>query len=134
MGGNVMTAGVVSGHPVRFMLDDVVLSGELTVPGGAQGIVVFVHGSGSSRFSPRNQHVAHYFNERGLATLLFDLLGADEQRLDDITREFRFDIALLVRRLVKVVDRLAEQPETSRLALGLFGASTGAAAALVAAA
>lgn len=132
--GNVMTAGIVPGHPVRFMLGDVVLSGELALPGAAQGLVVFVHGSGSSRFSPRNQQVARYFNERGLATLLFDLLGADEQHIDDITREYRFDIALLVRRLVQVVDRIAESPETSRLALGLFGASTGAAAALIAAA
>lgn len=132
--GNVMTAGIVPGHPVRFMLGDVVLPGELALPGAAQGLVVFVHGSGSSRFSPRNQQVARYFNERGLATLLFDLLGADEQHIDDITREYRFDIALLVRRLVQVVDRIAESPETSRLALGLFGASTGAAAALIAAA
>lgn len=119
-------------RPMRFRLAEVTLHGELSVPQSAQGLVVFVHGSGSSRFSPRNQSVARYFNERGLATLLFDLLGEDEQRIDDITREFRFDIPLLVRRLVQVVDQVATESGVLSLEIGLFGASTGAAAALIA--
>lgn len=119
---------------MRFRLAEVTLHGELSVPRSAQGLVVFVHGSGSSRFSPRNQSVARYFNERGLATLLFDLLGEDEQRVDDITREFRFDIPLLVRRLVQVIDQVAADSDVLSLGIGLFGASTGAAAALIAAA
>ncbi len=119
-------------RPMRFRLAEVTLHGELSVPPSAQGLVIFVHGSGSSRFSPRNQSVARYFNERGLATLLFDLLGEDEQRIDDITREFRFDIPLLVRRLVQVVDQVATDSDVLSLGIGLFGASTGAAAALIA--
>lgn len=119
-------------RPMRFRLAEVTLHGELSVPPSAQGLVIFVHGSGSSRFSPRNQSVARYFNERGLATLLFDLLGEDEQRIDDITREFRFDIPLLVRRLVQVVDQVATESGVLSLGIGLFGASTGAAAALIA--
>ena len=119
-------------RPMRFRLSEVTLHGELSVPPSAQGLVIFVHGSGSSRFSPRNQSVARYFNERGLATLLFDLLGEDEQRIDDITREFRFDIPLLVRRLVQVVDQVATDSDVLSLGIGLFGASTGAAAALIA--
>lgn len=119
-------------RPMRFRLAEVTLHGELSVPPSAQGLVIFVHGSGSSRFSPRNQSVARYFNERGLATLLFDLLGEDEQRIDDITREFRFDIPLLVRRLVQVVDQVATESGVLSLGVGLFGASTGAAAALIA--
>lgn len=119
---------------MAFPLGDVSLSGELVVPASARGLVVFVHGSGSSRFSPRNQQVARHFNSAGLATLLFDLLGEDEQRIDDVTREFRFDIPLLSRRLVAVIDVMADEGELSILPMGLFGASTGAAAALIAAA
>lgn len=119
---------------MSFALGEVQLQGELAAPAAAQGLVIFAHGSGSSRFSPRNQSVARYFNERGLATLLFDLLGESEQRIDDITREFRFDIPLLTRRLVQVVDLVCRDDEVRALAIGLFGASTGAAAALMAAA
>lgn len=129
-----MSQGALQVRPIRFRLAEVTLHGELSVPESAQGLVIFVHGSGSSRFSPRNQSVARYFNERGLATLLFDLLGEDEQRVDDITREFRFDIPLLVRRLVQVIDQVATDRDVLSLGVGLFGASTGAAAALIAAA
>jgi len=110
---------------------DAVLEGFLGGPEAA-GLVVFAHGSGSSRFSARNISVARHLNDRGLATLLFDLLTADEQRVDDVTREHRFDIVLLTRRLVGAVDwAVADAPDRP---VGLFGASTGAAAALRAAA
>lgn len=125
-------SGVV--RQLAFPLGEVNLPGELVVPASACGLVVFVHGSGSSRFSPRNQQVARHFNAAGLATLLFDLLSEDEQRIDDVTREFRFDIPLLSRRLVAVIDTIADEGELSALPMGLFGASTGAAAALIAAA
>jgi len=107
------------------------LEGHLAAPSDARGIVVFAHGSGSSRFSPRNQYVAGVLNEGGLATLLFDLLTAEEQVIDERTRALRFDIGLLARRLTDVVDWLSSQPETEALRIGLFGASTGAAAALI---
>ncbi len=115
-------------------LSGATLGGELAVPAGARGLVVFVHGSGSSRFSPRNRQVARYFNGEGLATLLFDLLTGEEHRVDERTREFRFDIPLLANRLAQVLDWLAAQPALAELRTGLFGASTGAAAALIAAA
>lgn len=121
-------------RPMTFLFADVQLHGELSVPEHPEGLVVFVHGSGSSRFSPRNQSVARYFNECGLATLLFDLLGEDEQRIDDVTRELRFDIPLLTQRLVRVIDSLRHDRDVAALGTGLFGASTGAAAALMAAA
>lgn len=129
-----MSRESIPARALTFTLDEVQLQGELVLPAAAQGVVIFAHGSGSSRFSPRNQSVARYFNERGLATLLFDLLGESEQRIDDITREFRFDIPLLTRRLVQVVDRVCRDGDMQALAIGLFGASTGAAAALMAAA
>lgn len=113
---------------------EVQLEGHLVIPDSACGIVVFVHGSGSSRFSPRNQHVANVLNEGGLATLLFDLLTADEHEIDMQTRELRFDINLLSERMMATLDWLAEQAAVPKLAVGLFGASTGAAAALNAAA
>lgn len=115
-------------------LSDAQLAADLQLPAGAAGIVVFVHGSGSSRFSPRNRQVADYFNGRGLATLLFDLLTEQEHRVDQITREFRFDIPRLSRRLVEVIDWLGTDAELQPLRIGLFGASTGAAAALIGAA
>ncbi len=110
------------------------LPGDLTLPPGARSVVVFAHGSGSSRHSPRNRAVARVLQDAGLGTLLFDLLTEDEERVDAVTAELRFDIAFLARRLVAAVDHLAEREDTARLPLGLFGASTGAAAALVAAA
>lgn len=125
----------------RRMQEDVVipaagakLNGMLAVPDEAQGIVVFAHGSGSSRFSPRNQEVAKALQDAGFGTLLFDMLTEDEAVIDERTREHRFDIPLLGQRLVAAVDWLRQQESTHKLPIGLFGASTGAAAALVAAA
>lgn len=110
------------------------LQGDLEVPDGAGGVVAFAHGSGSSRHSPRNGYVARVLREGGLATLLIDLLTAEEEVEDLRTRALRFDIALLAQRLVGVVDWLARAPAVAGMRVGLFGASTGAAAALVAAA
>jgi pimeloyl-ACP methyl ester carboxylesterase len=110
------------------------LPGSLVVPKHATGVVVFAHGSGSSRFSPRNRAVAETLNEAGLGTLLFDLLTAEENEIDMRTRELRFDIELLTERLIGAVDWLGVRREVVHLPVGLFGASTGAAAALRAAA
>lgn len=121
-------------QPVRIPTDDAVLDGDLALAAAARGVVVFAHGSGSSRFSPRNRHVAARLQAGGLATLLMDLLTPEEERVDAVTRELRFDIPLLARRLVGAIDWLTQQPETAPLPVGTFGASTGAAAALIAAA
>jgi dienelactone hydrolase len=117
---------------VRVPAGAVTLEGDLTLSEGAKGIVLFAHGSGSSRHSPRNQRVARSLNEGRLATLLVDLLTADEETADRRTGHLRFDIGLLAERLVEAADWLGRQPETRDLGLGCFGASTGAAAALVA--
>jgi predicted alpha/beta-hydrolase family hydrolase len=109
------------------------LEGELDIPEGTKGIVVFVHGSGSSRHSPRNQYVAQELQRNGLATLLFDLLTIEEERIDMLTRELRFDIDMLSKRLIDATSWLLSRPDTKELNLGYFGASTGAAAALIAA-
>lgn len=119
---------------VRIAAGSVVLSGELLVPPEATGIVLFAHGSGSSRFSPRNQSVARVIREAGVGTVLFDLLTREEEAIDMLTRRLRFDISLLARRLVDVTNWLAREPATSRLRPGYFGSSTGGGAALVAAA
>jgi len=111
-----------------------VMRGDLVVPDDAAGVVLFAHGSGSSRHSPRNQMVAATLRERGLATLLMDLFTINEEAIDARTRHLRFDIDLLAARLTAATDWLAEHPETRVLRVGFFGASTGAAAALVAAA
>ena len=110
------------------------LAGELTVPPNASGLVLFAHGSGSSRFSRRNQFVARVLERRGLATLLIDLLTPDEEALDQRTAHLRFDIPLLATRLVAIIEWLKQKPETAPLPVGLFGASTGGGAALRAAA
>ena len=110
------------------------LEGNLAIPPGAVGIVVFAHGSGSSRHSPRNRAVAGALREGGLATLLMDLLTAEEEAVDDETARLRFDIDLLAERLVDATDWLGEAEETRGLPVGYFGASTGGGAALVAAA
>ena len=115
-------------------LPDAELSAEVRLPTNTRALVIFVHGSGIGRSSPRNQYVADALAQRGLGSLLFDLLTESEQRLDNWTRELRFDIPLLARRLVDVIDWIGRDPELSTLRIGLFGASTGAAAALVAAA
>jgi putative phosphoribosyl transferase len=110
------------------------LDGLLTIPEPAKGLIVFAHGSGSSRFSSRNRFVAEILNEAGIATLQFDLLTEEEEDLDQRSREFRFDIDLLTDRLIGVIDWLSRETATVELPVGLFGASTGAAAALGAAA
>jgi len=110
------------------------LHGDLVIPEHAAAVIAFAHGSGSSRHSPRNQYVAGVLQEGGLATLLFDLLTADEERIDARTAHLRFDIALLARRLAAATAWLKKDADTRDLRLGYFGASTGAAAALVAAA
>jgi len=119
---------------VRVPARTTLLEGGLTLPVGARGIVLFAHGSGSSRHSPRNRAVARSFEVGGLATLLLDLLTAREESVDSLSGELRFDVDLLADRLVAGADWLSKTAETSDLPLGLFGASTGAAAALVAAA
>jgi putative phosphoribosyl transferase len=111
-----------------------VLSGNLTIPENAMGLVLFAHGSGSSRHSPRNQFVARTLNLAGLATLVFDLLTPDEEALDISTREHRFNITLLAERLVRATKWARQQKQTCDLHIGYFGSSTGGAAALVAAA
>lgn len=110
------------------------LYGSLCLPDEAKGIVIFAHGSGSSRHSPRNQYVAKALQNTGMGTLLFDLLTAEEEMVDERTGRLRFDINLLSQRLVDVTDWLAQYLKADNLKLGYFGASTGAAAALVAAA
>jgi dienelactone hydrolase len=110
------------------------LEGDLTVPDSATGIVIFAHGSGSSRHSPRNRAVAQFFNSTGLATLLLDLLTPHEEQLDHRTRELRFNIAFLAERLKHATAWITLDPRTHGARIGYFGASTGAAAALVAAA
>ena len=120
--------------PVRVPVGREFLHGDLSKPSNAQGLVVFAHGSGSSRYSPRNQHVAHVLEGSGLATLLIDLLTPDEEEIDQRTRHLRFDIPLLAGRLVAIVDWLKHQTDTESLTIGLFGASTGGGAALMAAA
>ncbi|WP_299584947.1 alpha/beta fold hydrolase [uncultured Microbulbifer sp.] len=110
------------------------LQASLTLPLQARALVVFAHGSGSNRTSPRNTAVANRLNDAGFGTLLFDLLSSDESRVDVATCEYRFDIDLSARRLVEVIDWVAKGENTRNLHIGLFGSSTGAAAALVAAA
>jgi putative phosphoribosyl transferase len=119
---------------VAIPVEEGTLVGDLEVPAGCRGVVVFAHGSGSSRHSPRNQQVAADLRAAGFATLLVDLLTAEEEEVDVRTRELRFDIGRLATRVASAVDWLRADPRTQGLDVGLFGASTGAAAALVAAA
>lgn len=121
-------------QPVRIACGAVHIDADLTVPAGAHGLVIFAHGSGSSRKSLRNRSVAATLQENGHATLLLDLLTADEEAVDQRTRQIRFDIGLLTERLVAATDWSANQPDLALLPIGYFGASTGAAAALQAAA
>jgi dienelactone hydrolase len=118
---------------VRVDVGGVLLEGNLTLPDGASAVVLFAHGSGSSRHSSRNRYVARLLNEAQLGTLLIDLLTADEEAIDQRTAHLRFDIGLLANRLVGATDWLTQYPDTRHLRVGYFGASTGAAAALVAA-
>lgn len=119
---------------VNVPISGIQLEGVLSTPTSAAGVVLFAHGSGSSRRSPRNRYVADILNESGLATLLIDLLTEDEQQVDMQTAQLRFDIPFLARRLVAITGWLRDRPEVAGLGIGHFGASTGAAAALVAAA
>ena len=125
---------ISSGGDVQIKIGSALLNGELKIPAKAAGVVLFAHGSGSSRISPRNQYVARVIRESGVGTLLFDLLTPEEERIDNYTREFRFDIDLLARRLIAATEWLAGETEASHLSAGYFGASTGGAAALIAAA
>ena len=127
-----MENAVVS-YAVRVPAGGADLAGDLAVPERVRGVVVFAHGSGSSRHSPRNQQVAAALQRAGYATLLMDLLTAEEEELDQRTRELRFDIALLAGRVVAAVDWLGDRDDLRSLPVALFGASTGAAAALRAA-
>jgi len=119
---------------VHVAAGSVTLEGTLSLPPEARGLVLFAHGSGISRLSPRNRRVAHILNDAWLATLLVDLLTEDEETIDLRTAHLRFDIGLLAERLVGATDWLTRQPDTRHLPIGYFGASTGAAGALVAAA
>lgn len=119
---------------VKIQTGNVTLDGDLTAPPGAEGLVIFAHGSGSSRHSTRNRHVAGVLNQNGLATLLLDLLTRKEEHIDQATSHLRFDIALLASRLEGATQWALEQPVTRHLRVGCFGASTGGGAALLAAA
>lgn len=118
---------------VRIPADSATIEADLVVPAGSIGIVLFAHGSGSSRFSPRNRYVAGVLNNAGLATLLTDLLTEEEEEIDVRTRSLRFDINLLAERLVAATKWASQNPDLQSKKIGYFGASTGAAAALVAA-
>jgi putative phosphoribosyl transferase len=131
---NQATATQSSEESVRVTAGSVTLEGDLGIPEGARGVVLFAHGSGSSRHSPRNRFVAEQLRQAHLATLLIDLLTEDEEAVDRYTAHLRFDISLLADRLVGATDWLAQDGRTANLALGYFGASTGAGAALAAAA
>ncbi len=124
----------VTGREIEIATEMGSTFGELAVPEGSAGVVLFAHGSGSGRHSPRNNFVAGILREAGLATFLMDLLTEEEERVDMRTREFRFDIDLLGERLRLATDRLAEDEEAGGLKIGYFGSSTGAAAAIVGAA
>jgi len=128
------TQAAITERALRIDARVVTLDADLNLPDNASGLVLFAHGSGSSRFSPRNRHVARQLNQAGLATVLADLLTPAEEAVDEQTRHLRFDIALLAERLIDVTSWLGEQEQTKQLDIGLFGASTGAGAALVAAA
>jgi putative phosphoribosyl transferase len=119
---------------LAIVIGTITLQGVLRVPRGARGIVLFAHGSGSGRLSPRNTYVAERLSKAGLATLLFDLLTSEEEAIDSMTAEVRFDIPLLTDRLVAATRWTKQHPELQEMAIGYFGASTGAAAALAAAA
>jgi dienelactone hydrolase len=136
-GGKKMPNG--NEKPVQIPIGSMSLSGDLNIPASAKGVVLFAHGSGSGRHSPRNRYVAKILQEASLGTLLFDLLTEDEEIIDEQTRHLRFDIELLADRLIRATDWLLQQrfdaPNTDDIpSIGYFGASTGAAAALIAAA
>jgi dienelactone hydrolase len=134
MGNTTPSRELTVERPVSVAAGSATLEGSLAVPDGARGVVLFAHGSGSSRHSPRNRYVAEELRRGGLGTLLVDLLTPEEEAIDDRTRALRFDISLLADRLVGAISWLASEERTRDLPVGLFGASTGGGAALVAAA
>ena len=121
-------------NEVKIPSGKATINGNLEVPEDAKGIVLFAHGSGSSRFRPRNTYVAGLMNKKGLATLLIDLLTAEEESVDEYTGQYRFDVNMLAERLIDATQWLKTSPQTKKLSVGYFVASTGAAAALIAAA
>jgi dienelactone hydrolase len=125
---------MVQSAAVQINAGRVLIEGDLSIPPKAAGLVVFAHGSGSSRFSKRNRSVAHVLHGGGYATLLLDLLTREEEAVDEQTREYRFDIDRLGHRIVAAINWAASHPHVARLPVGCFGASTGVAAALIAAA
>jgi putative phosphoribosyl transferase len=127
-------SAAVTSWPVQIVAGGSSLHGDLSIPHAPVGLVTFAHGSGSGRHSVRNRSVAETLQQGHMATLLMDLLTESEERTDAVTAEFRFDIALLARRVVSTIDWVRLQPQMTTLPIGLFGASTGAAAALIAAA
>jgi putative phosphoribosyl transferase len=131
---NSLSKSKIQKQLVSIPAGSVQLEGVLAVPEGAQGIVLFVHGSGSGRHSPRNRYVAEVLQDATLATLLIDLLTSEEEKIDRQTQQHRFNIALLAHRLIAVTDWLTQRPDTEHLGIGYFGASTGAGAAIIAAA
>lgn len=131
---NKIPAPHVQEHLVQISLGSVKLEGNLVIPVPTQGIVLFAHGSGSSRYSPRNRYVAEVLNQEGLATLLLDLLTDEEEEIDRQTQQLRFDLDLLSSRVLGATEWLSHNPATCDLNMGYFGASTGSAAALIAAA
>jgi putative phosphoribosyl transferase len=130
-----MSHAAVKELPVQIPIAGrTIVDGDLGCPDVATGLIIFAHGSGSSRFSQRNRSVAHALHEHGFATLLVDLLTRDEERVDALTREFRFDIDLLAERVIAAIDWSGDDERIRTLPIACFGASTGAAAALIAAA
>lgn len=134
MGNNRTRRAAGQGHSMWILVGRVALEGDLTIPADAKGVVLFAHGSGSSRSSPRNQHVARVLQQAGLGTFLIDLLTEREEAADIQGAQYRFNIGMLAERLIGTTDWLTNNTETRKLSVGFFGASTGAAAALVAAA
>jgi putative phosphoribosyl transferase len=129
-----MAKSIAGEKVVKIPAGSATINGNLIIPQKAKGIVLFAHGSGSGRFSPRNTKVAREINAAGIATLLIDLLTEEEEAIDIYSGEFRFNIELLAKRLVFATEWLKKNPKTKNLTVGYFGASTGAAAALIAAA
>jgi putative phosphoribosyl transferase len=129
-----MAKSIAGEKVVKIPAGSTTINGNLIIPQKAKGIVLFAHGSGSGRFSPRNTKVAREINAAGIATLLIDLLTEEEEAIDIYSGEFRFNIELLAKRLVFATEWLKKNPKTKNLTVGYFGASTGAAAALIAAA
>ncbi|EKD41615.1 MAG: hypothetical protein ACD_73C00622G0001, partial [uncultured bacterium] len=125
---------IKTSEEIEIPVDGVTLLGNLEIPKEAKTIIVFVHGSGSSRFSSRNRFVANVLEKAGLGTLLMDLLTQKEEEIDNVTAELRFDIPLLAKRVLGATKWLKKYPNTQSLSVAYFGASTGAAAALIAAA